>query len=108
MAKRPALNALKHAHKITQATEPPPAQPGAAVAAADVGLQATGRTVATGIGLKQSELDALKDIAAATGLAVNALGRFAIREFIKAYRRGEIDLTGRTEEPPPPHKRLRM
>lgn len=69
-------------------------------------LPATGRTLATGIGLKQSEHDALKAIADAEGLAVNAVGRFAIREFIKRYRRGEITLN--VEEPPPPKKRLRM
>lgn len=108
MAKRPPLEELKHPVKITGATEPPAARHAKPVAAAEAELPATGRTIATGIGLKESELNALKAIAGATGLAVNSLGRYAIREFIKAYNRGDIDLAARTEEPPPPKKRLRM
>jgi hypothetical protein len=104
-AKRPDVGALKNARKLTERTEPtPPAQPGTPID----DLPATGHTKPVGIGLKESEYAALREIADATGIAANSLGRFAIREFIKAYRRGEIDLTSRTEEPPPPKKKLRM
>ena len=94
---------LQNAPKILQATEPQvqPDAPGDE-------LPATGNTRPIGIGLKQSEIDALDQIATESGIARNSLGRYAIREFIKAYRRGEIDLSGRIETPPPSKKRLRM
>jgi hypothetical protein len=102
---KPTVEPVKNAPKILQATEPQ-AQLGAP---ADVNeLPATGLTRPVGIGLKASEIEALDAIARETGIARNSLGRFAIREFIKAYRRGEIDLSRQIEQPPPPKKRLRM
>ena len=97
MAKREPL-------KILMPTERPTAQTGQA---ADE-LPATGRTIATGFGLKESEHDALKAIADEHGLAVNAVGRFAIRFFILAYRAGKVSLDDRITEPPKPKRRLRM
>jgi hypothetical protein len=102
--KRPQL-------KLTQrTTEAAAAEAAAHVPGAPAGdeLPATGRTRAVGIGLKESEYEALGQIAEATGIARNSLGRYAIRDFIKRYRRGEVDLTGKIDEPPPPKKRLRM
>jgi hypothetical protein len=102
--KRPQL-------KLTQRTESAePAAQATAHAGAPTGneLPATGRTRAIGIGLKESKYDGLGQIAEATGIARNSLGRYATRDFIKRYRRGEIDLSGKIDEPPPPKKRLRM
>jgi len=96
MAKRPQLKILQ---PTTSKTEPAPAEDE---------LPATGRTRPVGIGLKESEYEALGLIADETGIAKNSLARYAIREFIKRYRRGEIDLSDRIEMPPPPHKKLRM
>lgn len=104
-AKRPPVGALKNAPKITQATEPSPDQ---VEGIAGDELPATGRTRPVGIGLKESEYEALGLIADATGIAKNSLARYAIRRFIIAWRKGEIDLSSRIEEPPPPKKRLRM
>ena len=104
-AKRPIVGSLKNAPKLTQATEPSPDQ--AEEVPVDE-LPATGHTRPVGIGLKESEYEALGLIADATGIAKNSLARYAIRRFIIAWRKGEIDLTGRIEEPPPPKKRLRM
>lgn len=95
--KRPQL-------KITQRTTP---ETPATTGTGD-DLPATGRTRPVGIGLKESEYEALGEIADATGIAKNSLARYAIRDFIKRYRRGEIDLSERIDEPPPPKKRLRM
>lgn len=105
MAKRPPPPTLKNVGRLTQATEPAPTS---TLTGPDDELPATGRTRAQGIGLKESEIAALDAIAAETGIAKNSLARFAVREFIKRYRRGEIDLASRTIEPPPAKKKLRM
>lgn len=84
MARRPTIAALKNAPKLTQATEPPP---GTITPA-----RPTGRTVATGVGLKQSELDELDAIAAESGIARNALMRIAVHRFLDDVRAGRVDL----------------
>ena len=61
-------------------------------------LPATGRIMSTGVGLKESEIEALNDIAKHTGIARNSLMRFAVRYFIKRYNRGEIDVMNYVEE----------
>lgn len=105
MARKLTVEPVKNAPKILQATEAQ-AQPGAPADADE--LPAEGITRPVGIGLKQSEIEALDRIAEATGIARNSLGRWAIRDFIMRYRRGEIDLSASIEQPPPPKKRLRM
>ena len=66
MAKRKlTVEPVKNAPKILQATEPQ-AQPGAP----SDELPATGLTRPVGIGLKESEYAALREIAAATGIAM--------------------------------------
>jgi hypothetical protein len=61
-----------------------------------------------GVGIREGEIKALKAIAASLGgLSVNALCHWAIRDFIKRYRAGEIDLADKVETPPIPKKRLR-
>jgi len=66
---------------------------------------------ATGVGLREGELAALKAIAEQLGgdepIARNALIRWAVRHFITEFRRGAIDLKVWIEEPPPPKKTLR-
>lgn len=106
MAKRAPL-------KLTLSTERGSAPPAAPHAASGGLLPAAAapradKTRALGIGLKESEIAALDSIAAATGFARNALCRRAIRDFIKAYERGEINLSELEDVPVPAKKRLRM
>lgn len=61
-----------------------------------------------GVGLKEGEIMALKEIAEGLGLSVNALCHWALRDFIKRYRAGLINLVDQIETPPPPKKRLKL
>jgi hypothetical protein len=92
MAKRPDVGTLKNVRKLTEPTELP-------VGAPEHDAPATGRTVATGIGLKESELRELDQIATETNLARNSLMRLAIRRFIQDWRAGRVDLAEYTKAP---------
>lgn len=70
---------------------------------------------ATGVGLREGELRALKAIGEALGeepgtaaVARNALVRIAVRELIARYRAGEADLQQYFEKPDQPKPRTRF
>lgn len=86
---------------IFKATEAP-----AQATAEDLTTEGTLKGV--GVGLNDAEREALDQISAETGLVKSNLARYAIRDFIKRYRAGQIDLTPLIEEPPIPRKKLRM
>lgn len=67
-----------------------------------------GRTVQSGIGLKQGEMDAISAMAAELGVTRNALMRFAVRLLIMQYRAGESPLSEYIEKPASPANKLRM
>jgi len=61
---------------------------------------------ATGLGMREGEIEAIRQIAARLEVTPNAIKRFAIRDFIMRYREGLIDLSQFIETPPPPKKKL--
>ncbi|MFQ5407252.1 MAG: ribbon-helix-helix protein, CopG family [Anaerolineales bacterium] len=85
---------------IFQKTQPRKAQGGDEV-------PATGRTMSVGVGLKESELHLLDRIAQELEVSRNALMRYALRYFLKAYRGGKID-PATDVETPAAKKRLKM
>ena len=70
-------------------------------------VPATGRTLPVGVGLKESEVGMLDQLAGELGIARNALLRYAVRYFLSAYQRGEIDLSANIQVPKP-KKKLKM
>lgn len=56
-----------------------------------------GRTLSTGVGLKESELKLVDQIADQLRVARNSILRYAIRHFLKEYLSGRIDLAGKVE-----------
>lgn len=67
------------------------------VPVAVVEVPAEGRTIAVGVGLKESEVALLDQVAEDLGVARNAVTRYAVRFFLAAYLRGEVDLTDQVE-----------
>lgn len=61
-------------------------------------LPAEGRTVSVGVGLKESEVEALDQLAKSYGVARNALLRFAVRHFLTEHQAGRIELPVEQEE----------
>ena len=80
-------------------------EPAGAVDTTDLDV---GRTLSTGVGLKEGEVQAIDALAAHIGVTRNALMRFAVRWFLIQYRTGNIDLAQFVEEPPPTKKTLRL
>lgn len=74
----------------------------------NVEIPADGKTRPVGVGLKESEVELIDKIADEYGIARNAIMRYAVRYFLKAYYAGEIDLSGDVEKPPPPRNVLSM
>ena len=60
-----------------------------------------GRTMSTGVGLKESEVELLDKIAGEHGVARNALMRYGLRWFLTEYINGRIDLASDIEVPQP-------
>jgi len=60
-------------------------------------VKAEGRTVPVGVGLKESEVAMLDEIAGELGIARNALMRWGLRYFLKQYNAGNVDLETTTE-----------
>ena len=81
-------------------------EPGSKTAAEDA-VPATGRTISIGVGLKESEVDMLDEIADTLGVSRNALMRYALRHFMTQYVTGEIN-PAEDVESPEPKKRLKM
>jgi hypothetical protein len=80
-------------------TEPePPAQPeeapapSATLADADDVLPARGALRSVGVGLYQSELEAVDALAAELGTKRNALLRYAVRYLLSQHRAGELTI----------------
>lgn len=67
-----------------------------------------GKITPIGVGLREAEIAALKDIAGSLNIPRNQLLRFAIRRFLLDYQAGKIDLAEYIEQPPPPKKTLRL
>ena len=67
-----------------------------------------GRTVAIGIGLKQGEVLALDIISDEVDISRNSILHLAIRQFIIAYRAGQVDLSSMVIEPIHKKKRLKL
>lgn len=65
-----------------------------------VEIPATGRTLPTSVGLKESEIALLDKISLELSIHRNQLMRYALRYFMKLYLAGEIDLAGKVEEKP--------
>jgi hypothetical protein len=61
-----------------------------------------------GVGLTVGEVKALDEIAGELGIARNALLRYAVRDFIKRCRSGEVNLADKVKDPPAPKKKLNM
>jgi hypothetical protein len=57
-------------------------------------VPATGLIRSTGVGLKESEVRLLDQIAEDVGLARNSVMRFGLRYFLKQYLAGQVDLAG--------------
>jgi hypothetical protein len=58
---------------------------------------ATGRTVSVGVGLKESEVAELNQVAAELGIARNELMGYALRRFLAEVREGRLNLAGQME-----------
>lgn len=58
----------------------------------DIDIPAEGRTMATGVGLKESELELLGQICDEYNIARNGLIRYGVRYFLKAYQAGQVQL----------------
>ena len=67
-----------------------------------------GNIKATGIGLRQGEIEALTVIAGSLEVNRNAVMRAFMRWAIKEYRAGRLDLAALVEAPPPPKNKLNM
>lgn len=65
-----------------------------------VEIPATGRTLPTSVGLKESEIDLLDQLSLELKIHRNQLMRYALRYFLKLYLAGAVDLSGKVEEKP--------
>jgi hypothetical protein len=82
-------------------------EPDAVPAEELVDVPAQGRTVPTSVGLKESEVALLDDIAGKHRLARNAVMRWGLRFFLRAYLVGEVNLDDSIDTPEP-RRRLKM
>lgn len=85
---------------IFKKTEGGPAAP-----TADV--PSTGRTLSVGVGLKESEVALLDEIAKELDVTRNALMRYGLRYFLGQLQAGKLDMTKDVQEPEM-KKRLKM
>lgn len=67
-----------------------------------------GPTVATGLGVRTGEKEAIRAIAGELGITPNALIRFAIRYVLKEHLEGRLDLEQYIDIPPEPQRKIRM
>ena len=59
-------------------------------------IPATGRTIPTSVGLKESELAMINAIAEENQVARNAIMRFGLRYFLEHYQAGAVTLPFKT------------
>lgn len=90
MAKRATIS-----NNVFAKTEPGPAAGG------EDDVPATGRTMPTAVGLKESEIELLDQVAAKHGIARNAVMRWALRWFLKEYLHGRVPLAEAVKKPDP-------
>jgi hypothetical protein len=67
-----------------------------------------GPTVATGLGIRTGEKEAIAAISKELGIKPNAFVRFCIRYVLKEYLAGRLDLIKWVEIPPEPERKIRM
>ncbi len=107
MAKKPSIVDM-----FTPTEQPAPPSPAPSVApgtpASSIDIPAEGRTLATGVGLKESELELLDRIAAELDVARNGLLRYAVRYFLKAYLAGDVRPETQKQYSERGQKQLRM
>ena len=77
---------------IFQKTQPAPAATPATDVPASPDIPAEGRTLPVGVGLKESELALVDELALELGVARNALIRYAVRYLLSEYRAGRLKL----------------
>lgn len=109
MAKRPVIADLFTPTEKVEEPSPSPVpsvEPGTPAGAIDI--PAEGRTMATGVGLKESELELLDQIAEQLGVARNGLIRYAVRYFLKAYLAGDVRPETQKQYSERGQKQLRM
>jgi hypothetical protein len=70
-------------------------------------IPATGRTVSVGVGLKESEVALLDEIAKELDVTRNAIMRYGLRYFLSQIQAGSLDMTKDVQEPEL-KKRLKM
>jgi hypothetical protein len=70
-------------------------------------VPAKGRTLSVGVGLKESEVALLDEIADELGVTRNALMRYGLRYFLRQLQAGTLDLAKDVQEPEM-KKRLKM
>src|SRR5690242_9856970 len=87
---------------IFKATEKPAPTP------VDSDLPSAGPLKSSGVALNQAELDAIEAISKELDVPRNQVMRLAIRNFIKLYRSGGIDLSGRIFRPEVPRGKIRL
>jgi hypothetical protein len=85
---------------IFKKTEDGPAAPTSEV-------PSTGRTLSVGVGLKESEVALLDEIAKELDVTRNALMRYGLRYFLGQLQAGKLDMTKDVQEPEM-KKRLKM
>lgn len=92
--------------RTEQTDRPAPAAPAPSAPPRDA-APGLGRTISVGVGLKEGEVAELDRIVEDLGITRNALMRYAIRNFLKQYHAGSINLARDIEEPEA-RRRLRM
>ncbi len=65
-------------------------------------------TVATGLGIRKGELNAIETISGELGVTKNKFMRWCLRYVIQEYEAGRLDLKKWLEVPPEPKNDLRM
>lgn len=78
------------------------------VKAADNNDLDTGKIGPVSAGLMTGEKAALKDIAARHDLTINAVIRYALRQFIIDVRSGKVDIEAALTDPEPAKPRLKL
>lgn len=68
-------------------------------------VPAEGKTVSISVGMKESEVALLDEVAARHEVARNAVMRFGLRHFLNDYLAGDVELPIET---PPVKRRLKM
>lgn len=107
MAKKPNIaDMFAPTEKLEEPSPAPSVGPG--TPASSIDIPAEGRTMATGVGLKESELELLDRIAEQLGVARNGLIRYAVRYFLKAYLAGDVRPETQKQYSERGQKQLRM